>query len=489
MPGQRFGYPVGSHYTGVRGVRDYSRHIRSTHKLSSGWRIAAQAYAKNLGKFALRGLGPIGTALAVGEGGYYAYKYLKSQGMFNRGTDRRQTGQHTRKRKYIDPYGYNTARNFGGGGDRTVWATGTQTEMDHSGTGVLRHYKKKTGRYKPFSAKVSALLKCQVAPQIESWRDLTNGYDAGGSKILSLAKADATTDTTFPVHIYELNNLNNKQSGALPGITGTGCWFLKRQDTTGNFYLENLTHQNNDNSGGTYGWEIDFRNGANADNTTPYAYLDWVDIRLMFSGPRKYPCRVKVQLVRFLEEDCCPGMYQTTNVVTVAPTAATIRQDPTSRPDAVSEWNQMWLEYTGALLNNPINTRSQYHNGKKIAVLKSCQFDFQPRDTSDDGPTGGVGDVKVLKWFNRVEKNYKFTEVQDVSTQIDADEQLVPQEGFTTLAPQYTTSPHNKARLFLIISATVPVTNSTAQPVTSTADVYASYDILLRRKWWFNENP
>ena len=94
-----------------------------------------------------------------------------------------------------------------------------------------------------------------------------------------------------------------------------------------------------------------------------------------------------------------------------------------------------------------------------------------------------------MKWFNRVEKNYKFTEVQDVSTQIDADEQLVPQEGFTTLAPQYTTSPHNKARLFLIISATVPVTNSTAQPVTAIPDVYASYDILLRRKWWFNENP
>lgn len=450
------------------------------------WRLAAQKYASGLGKFALRSTGYFGAAAALAEASYSGYKYLKENGMFNQ-TERRQTGSHTRKRRAVDPYGYHAAApNFDRGtttNRSTVW--NTTTMPDRGGAGVLRHYRKKTGRYKSFGKKAISLLRSQVMPQIESWRDLTNGYDAGGSKVLTCAKADAAGDATFPVHLYELNNLNNKQSGML-SLFGAGCWRLRRRDADGVFYLEPFSRQNNDNSAATFCWDIEHRNAANADNVTPFAYLDWVDIRLLISGPRKYPATVKVQLIRFLEEDCCPGVYGTAATGT-APTASTSRSDPLTGL-GLPEWNNMWLEYTAPLITNPISTRANYNNGKKFQVIKSCRFDFQPRDTSDDGPTGGVGDVKVLKWFNRVNKNFRFTEVAEPVAQIDADETMIAQEGFNTQVPLYQLSPHNKARLFLMISATAPVVDTTAAPANA-LDSFVSYDINLRRKWWFNENP
>lgn len=478
MPGQRFGYPVGSHYTGVRGVRDYLRHIRSTYKLSSGWRVAAKKYASRLGKFALRGSGYIAAAAAFAEATGLAYKMY---------TDRRnQRGEHSRKRarSSTDPYGFHrSAALYPDAGTRanTAWNTSTQTEAMNGSAGILRAVRRKDGRRKPYASKVNKLVKTLINPQIECWRALSNGYDAANTYQLSTIQTVGSA-VTCPVYLFELNNLYTEQFNGAGSRFGAGAWRIVRS-VGGDFSLSPIGRQNNDNSAQTFLWDIETSNraGLSTDGRTPFAYLDWVDIKLLINAPRKYPCVVTAQIVCFTDPAVTPGVYQTTGP-TVTPTVSASRPDPAG--DDLVEWNNMWLEIVTPLLSNPIANRVNQHNGRRLKVLKSMTLKLQPRDTSDDGPTNGVGDMRVVKWFYNVNRLYKYLEPAAVGGQVTNDEMTVPQETFSNVAPVYTTSAGNRARLFLLIKATTP---TTASSDIASADDFASFDMNLRRKWEFLE--
>lgn len=465
MPGQRFGYPVGSHYTGVRGVRDYSRHIRSTHRTSNYWRRAAFTYASRLGKFALRRLGPFGAAYTAYQLGEQAYSAIKQDNM----------------PRYIDGWPVSTD----GQRKRARYAESRGAAVDASGT--VKYVKRKTGRKKPYGYKVNSLMKCLVSPQVESWRALTSNSDSTGYYTLNWKQATAADDSFLPVYLFELNNLHNRQFTARSRF-GTGCWQLKRADASPfNFYLDPITHYDNESAAPWYTWDREsFQSASPSDTLTPHAYLDWVDIRLLLQGPRKFHTRVKVSLVRFKDDACTPDVYDTT-AVGVAPSIDSARARPTSTSD-LAEWNNMWLELITPLLANPIANRTDSNLGRKIHVVKSMTFDFQPRDTSDDGPTGGIGDQKVVKWFNRVEKNFKYRMLNPATSSVDNDEMGIPQEGFSAQVPYYSTSAHNRARLFLMVTAYCPAQDTTAAPLTA-SDYFASFDVLLRRKFYFHEAP
>lgn len=477
MPGQRFGYPVGSHYTGVRGIRNYLRHIRSTYKLSTGWRTAAKAYAKSLGKFALRGSGYLGAAAAFAEAAHLMYSNRKS---------RSQYGEHTRKRPRSDPFGYDTAaRIYPDGGTRanrsnTVWQTGTQTEAMRGSSGILRTIRRKNGRRQPMQAKVNKLVKSLVNPAIENWRAMSNGYDLENTYILSAVQTAVGQPVDLPIYLFDLNHLYINQFAATGSKYGAGSWRLRRE-AAGDYSLQAITHKDNDNAIDVYTWRTEQQANSSGDNKTPYAFLDWIDIRALFNGPRKYPARVKIQMVSFTDPAVTPGVWNTSNPTTV-PTASTNRPDPAG--DDLQEWNAMWTELTAPLLANPINNRSHQSNGRRFRVIRSMTLEFQPRDTSDDGPTGGVGDMKVVKWFNNINRNYRFIETPSIQG-VTTDEMITPQEGFEGLQPVYNTSPGNRARIFLMISASVPFVGTSSG---TTGDNWVSFDLNLRRKWLFLEN-
>jgi len=475
MPGQRFGYPVGSHYTGVRGVRDYLRYIRSTYHTSSGWRTAAKAYAKSLGKFALRGTGYIGAAAAFAEAVGLMSKYYTD--------NRNQRGEHTRKRSRIDPYGYRTAANIypdGGTRSNTVWNTGTQTETMRGSSGVLRTIRRKNGRKQPMQAKVNKLVKSLVNPTIENWRAMSNGYDLENTYILSAIQSAAGQPVDLPIYLFDLNHLYVNQFSASGSKYGAGSWRLRRE-AAGDYSLQAITHKDNDNAIDVYTWRTEQNYNTSSDNKTAYAFLDWIDIRALFNGPRKYPARVKIQMVSFTDPAVTPGVWNTSNP-TSAPAATTNRPDPAG--DDLQEWNAMWTELTAPLLANPISNRNAQSNGRRFRVIRSMTLEFQPRDTSDDGPTGGVGDMRVVKWFNNINRNYKFLETP-ATTGVTTDEMITPQEGFEGLQPVYNTSPGNRARIFLMISASVPFVGTNSG---TTGDNWVTFDLNLRRKWLFLDN-
>lgn len=470
MPGQRFGYPVGSHYTGPRGVRDYLRHIRSTHHYSTAWRGSATAYAARLGRFALRGAGLVGAAATAAELGYHGYHALKR--MYS------ERSHNRRKRPFRG--GYQVPDNF--------YPEQPSKMPRHNGSAgsnpsVMTMSRVKSGRYKPFNKKMMSLMKASLVPYIDRWGVLTTTYDATGTWNLVNRTTDTNVTFEYPVFLYELNTAATSNTAAV----GSPMMQLKRTTATGNYSFVPVIGSNADATANVYAPYVEYNGDVSvANSNAPYGYLDWCDIRMTVTGPKKTSSKFKVQLIRFTDQSFQPPCYTTLSATpTTLPTVKNGRDQPTAGDD-LNEWNNFWQKFVAHLLGNPLNTRSE-PVGRKFTVLKTFGCTFQPRSTTDDSITGGTGDTKLVKWFNRVGKTFTYAQADTQTTSVTTAEEINPTEAVTTITTNNDTHARPLARMFLLITGYTPVVadGTTDRALT---DVGCSFDLLVRRKFYFTDH-
>lgn len=329
-----------------------------------------------------------------------------------------------------------------------------------------------TGKHKSFRARSMSLLTKSVFPYIDRWNALTNAYDSSGYYPLTFTKVSVTDNSTWPVYTMELNS--SFRSDAVGQVAP--MLRLIRNDTTGNYEFVPQVHRDNEDT-------LDVRSFQNEYYTTNFnpvtvtpvnnnLHLDWTNIKMLITGPRKSATRVRVQLVRWTDDAATmPAYYQTG--------ALTARHGYPVGED-LDRFNAHWQQYCASLIGNPLSTRTAKNQKPLWQVLKSRVFEFQPRDTSEDGPTGGVGDSKVFKWFNRVGHTYDFNRAQ-LANNPDPDEEAFPNE-WGVIANSFDIIAKDQARLFLVVSAYTP---TGADGTNLAADVGASFDLQIRRKWYY----
>lgn len=342
-----------------------------------------------------------------------------------------------------------------------------------------------TGRFKSYKQKVDSLVRTTIQPQIERFQWLTNTYEAGNAfKLTHTAGGAGLTGVNYmPVYMFELNNCHNRVF-AKTGKFGCPGMRLFRNAATGAYQFDSLGVRNSEDNLVQYPWWVEFAY-ENNENAQAHGYLDWVDIRLLIQGPRKTASRVTVQLIKFTDEDCMPPVF-VTDSSSNPPTIDTVRPGVVSGSTEVyREWNNFWQAQCAPLLGNPLAFRKQAESDSKITVMKSITYSFQPRATDEDGPAGGVGDYRCVKWFNRVGHTYDFTSAK-IDVNPDADEEINPQEHNGEREPTFTTSAKDRARMFLLIKAFTPTTAEATDPGLE-ADVACSFDIALRRKWYYSD--
>lgn len=254
-----------------------------------------------------------------------------------------------------------------------------------------------------------------------------------------------------------------------------------------NFYTDNVMGVENENTTSTMNWVIESPNLLSSANGVRYAYLDWIEIRMLIYGSRKYPGTVKVSLIRWNDEIVQPRVTHTTTIPCTGPTVNWRNSTPdingpyavVNQTETQKKWNSFWLEKTTPMVANPLILR-KHVSSSLYTTLASKVYSFQPRDLSIDSASGGVGEQIVLKWFNNVGKTYRYMRPSD-ATQPDADEQIVPNEwnqvGLTQL--DYACAP--KARMSLLIEGTC----AGAASANVDADMASSFDLCVRRKMTF----
>lgn len=341
-----------------------------------------------------------------------------------------------------------------------------------------------TGRWKSFGQKMSSLVKASMVPYIDKFGRLTNTFDNTGNYPLTFSVN--TGISSLPLYMMELN------TAPLSAGSQIGAPLMRlTRSAAGLYYFSSIAGNEADNTGNRFAFFTEYNGDSSiappsgGGNFGPYMYMDWADIRLSLQGPRKTPSKCVVSLVQFIDDQCQPDCLSTnSSVPSTVPTVTNGRPQPAAN-DEVNEWNSFWQELIAPCLGNPLNSRAQ-PTKSKIKTLKSYTYMFQPRSTTDDSITGGIGDIKLLKWFNRVQKTFTFARVNDAQ-QVTTAEEIDPQETVNDISAGTDTHARPRARLFVMIRSFTPVTADGTTDRTA-PDVGCSFDLSVRRKWYFMDH-
>lgn len=346
-----------------------------------------------------------------------------------------------------------------------------------------------TGKRKSFEQKMMSLMKAALVPYIDRFGYLSTTYDASNQYPLEYATYDAGATYNYPVYLYELNTL------PLGNGVRTACPMMVLQRNAAGLYFfqgSGLNSRDPDDTSAYYFPYNELAPGAISSITPasqgPNVYMDWADIRMSIVGPKKTPAKMSVQLIRWTSEDIIPPCLATpTATPAVAPSVTNGRNQPSGGTRDEYDWNAWWLEYNAKLLGNPLNIRNGSTVSCPYQVLKTCTYTFQPRVTTEDAITGGTGDTRLLKWFNRVGKTFNYFQQDNAGPNaVTAAEEIKPVENFTS-SPSLDTHAKDRARMFLLISAYTPVQRDGTTDRT-TSDICCQFDIQVRRKFYYTEH-
>lgn len=352
---------------------------------------------------------------------------------------------------------------------------------------VVNYQRAVTGRWKSWSAKMLSVLKGQTFTLIDRFQNLTSIYDGTGA--VGLNHVSSATYAGLPVALFELNALPYASEGGTKRFSYP-LTKLYIQGANYNFASDGVFAKDNENVATTFAWTVEQQPFTSDVSIFDRAYLDWIDIRLMLNGPRKAHSRLHVQLVRFPDDDCQPPAYKATDGTGAG---VTTTYPVPSAGESLAEWNGMWSELTAPLIGNPLAVRAT-QNTKRIQVLKDWTFDFQPRDTSEDGPVGGVGDQVAFKIRHGVGKSFRYTKLPTLTNPDQDDfesDAIVGDWNRVQANTDVVVHARPKARLFLMIKAFTPSrVDAGADTVAANNskqdnDVGCSFDFCIRRKWMF----
>lgn len=483
MEGRSAGYLVGKHWTGPKGILEYSRVLASRQSTKLAWTRWAHTAVRALGYQAA-------IAAALATGGYYAVKYIKKKMMLSKRTrlykplkrKRQNDGDVQPRRLFNDTnQGYQQITNV----------------RDRCGKKVNKTSKKLKLIGASMQNTIERFQRCSLTAKLGAYR-------------LSYDKAAGTATTAgFPVYCFELTgvtNLSTMSGGVAAQKLLTPCPGLRLcQAGSTNATIPNYFFWGNDvtlstavpvygrdaDDAGDWGhWQTERSSRAQVSSVDPgngnymlpwgdKAMIEWVQASFLLYGAKSRPSSCTIEIVQFLDETYVPKViarnHTDANYTIVDDDPTTVGIVGTSTGE-IDKWNAFYTANTDNLVGNPIAKRglSEYSWDKHTKSLYRRTFAFQPTVTTEGDSTGHQ--IKVNLKIN-VNKVCDYVEGPDfgglvAEDLINANEWDI--QGVGKAAPYCA----KKGRVFLFVTAT-NIENSTA---ASNGETYPSFDLVLRRK-------
>lgn len=354
------------------------------------------------------------------------------------------------------------------GGSQTVTIRKRKNEDAMIGAAQFTRSKRKYGRYK--RKNVSTLnrrIHQDEEKLIVRWQNVSRfGISGGKQGIYSFADANYTC---YPLHIFDLTQLpgNPKQGYDLGDHRMYNVGFKNADGEIGYFELSRQD-QNGDTAIPASGF---VERGVTPSNVD-HANLKWVDLKMNLYGSYGRPVKFKVALIQWHDEVANPGAGKTN---------LRLKQsyEELLRPYRYSN-----------LLTNTGELKKSYR------IIKQWNYCVEPLNKTEQWNVNTeIGDENAsphfveLKAFLKMDRDCNYAWHDDLTTsEIVTDKPITNQFQVTAGAVHDTVYPTK--RVFLCIMASSPDVsatpmNTSTQPDATIVRYYGSYDIVLRRCFYY----
>lgn len=430
-------------------ARRPQRIYRQQSYFSRANRLARRAYTLGWTRFAGRVAAGFGGVVAAGAANYFA-KVPKLDSDMRIGY-KRSRGE----RKQPQPVAH----------DKGGYAQLTKARNGRSGRRVSK------------KAKMSKLLNSHTADYIERFQNVTALNTKTGAFTLDYASSPAGSD--YPMYFFDLTCVNNAyshQGGTVSNFTPYPFTRLLR-GPNGFFHYQVAGKTAVDVS--NFEWQVEKQPHNFVTYSATKQFIEWVDIRMMLYGARKYPTYCFVEIWQFKDD-----LYAPRCIASSAATGAVVVEQPPALTTAEGQqYNQFYVGQTDNLIGNPIGTRDlKEYALDKVAFKKfTKKFMFQPTLTTESDVSGHQMEFRLRHQVNKV-CNYLQNPIDSADVpfynvaNVDEDN---PNAWNTNNRSNLSPFINGKGREFLVIRGFAPVNNIVS---TLDSDNAISFDLMIRRK-------
>lgn len=375
---------------------------------------------------------------------------------------------------------------------------------DRGGYTQLQYDKRRTvGRKAGYRKYLDKCLSAQLLTKIDRYQYLspvggtTGGYELGYYRPATPASPNSIT--MFPVYAFDLTMLrDNFNQGATNNYyVGNPLMRLIKLETgvAGNYNFDwiSVPGAKPDGSSGTtsdfYPWQIerspygDVAAGTITPSPSQAPYekcmVNWVDIRIGCWGATAKPSRVDVMICRIPDENMQPPViYQ--NTVASGASVTKLFGTPADNK-TLAEYNKFYSSIVDNLVGNPLNVRQQVSKNKRINVLYSKSYQFNPTETTE---TDAAGHQTLCKINYNIDSLFEYRQDYEVGVTGGLNDTLNDGNQNTwkieTCARENNVYPRNrKSRIFLIVKG---FSNQTTADTSFLPASTPSFDLMVRRK-------
>lgn len=317
---------------------------------------------------------------------------------------------------------------------------------------------------------------------------LAHGINASPLNVYDIDTGVTTAEANwveYPVHVFSL--CNTRANPAVGNAIGGFGWvlgqnsdaapaprtakmFFKRMGAWDRTVTPTVPPYPAFNS---WEWEIvDNEADANTYEIGRKGLLEWLSMNFMFYGKKTRPTKIKLQMVKFLEDSLCPdfqhweGADRSTN-----PTGGAGENACTLSDDGM----EFWRATVKPLISSPIATYQVNGRGSKVKVLSTKFINLAPKETvdSDQDPH-----QEVLKWFQRVNQTIDYSVYAQGmnNAQLDNPQYVQPNFKGKSKVPNQDWSKN----LYLVVTSYQPERAAVA-PADYTNSSWASYDFNINK--------
>lgn len=462
---------MGRHWTGVRGVREYSRVRASRLAGKLAWTRWARSFAGVVGRSALGAVGTVAGLGSLAYEGYMAYKRGRSRSRPRLTVSRKRSRSVSRPRSRSRSRSrVNVRRPV-----RVRRPTRRSVPRRRAIVGGAGEYNRKRVRFgrnqiMPAPRQFSKLLFHRrilqfrgVNPLNRNLEQYNGGYFDIDSVLIGSADANQWAQK-LPCYVFCLNGTINNSVAATPG-------YRLGFSTSGNFAWEPIVGRHN-NLAQTV-WEREWASGTSGSENAGIRFIEqkWYDCRLLLRNATAQPTVFTVSIVSFTQEHLDPfQIYSAGNQA-----YGTEYQ----QADAKAFWNGLVrADVSNPIVPSGVNTKTL----SRMVVHKTARVVMQPESTTDEDKFPKTHDLRLLFNDNRVYDYQEYSPAPGVN-------QFDPSAWSDRTSASFRTLPIPRARKYLLIRAMDTTVSSSYDPGVplgvdggSTMANTPSFDIVIRKK-------
>lgn len=461
---------MGRHWTGVRGVREYSRVRASRLAGKLAWTRWARTFAGVAGRSALGAVGTVAGLGSLAYEGYMAYKRGRSRSRPRLTVSRKRSRSRSRSRPRSRSR-VNVRRPV-----RVRRPTRRSVPRRRAIVGGAGEYNRKRVRFGrsqivPAPKQFSKLLFHRRVLQFRGVNPLNRsiienpvgGFFEIDSRLIGSETANMWAQK-LPCYAFCLN-------GTINNGTTAACGYRLGFSSSGTFAWEPVTGRHNNLAQTT--WEKEWASGTSGTESSGLRFIEqkWYDCRLLLRNATAQPTVFQVSIVSFTQEHLDPFQIYSAGNQSYGTTY--------QQADAKAFWQGL----VRADISNPIvPSGTNPKTLSRMVVHKTARVVMQPESTTDEDKFPKTHDLRFLFNDNRV---YDYQEYSPAPAVNHFD----PSAWVDRTADTFRTLPIPRARKYLLIRAMDTTVTSAYDPgVPEGVDGEASikntpsFDLVIRKK-------